>query len=98
MDKPSGPRMKKFLEAISTSGLARQKLMTILKPADPYYKARALHLQHKHGDHTDTQRHSMNTKEVAEWRKLKGIIRQDAFAALLQLHAELIENFDLPSA
>ena len=40
----------------------------------------------------------MNTKEVAEWRKLKGIIRQDAFAALLQLYAELIENFDLPSA
>ena len=32
MDKPSGPRMKKFLEAISTSGPARQKLMTILKP------------------------------------------------------------------
>ena len=90
--------MKKILEAISTSGPARQKLMTILKPADPYYKARALHLQHKHRDHTDTQRHSKNTKEIAEWKKLKGIISQDALAALLHLYAELIENFDLPSA
>lgn len=89
--------LKKFLEAISTSGTARQKLMTILKPADPYYKARALHLQYKHGDHTGTQRHSKNTKEIAEWRKLKGVIRQNTSAALLHLYAELIENFDLPS-
>ena len=97
MDKPSGRRTKKFLEAISTSGPARQKLMMILKLADPYYKARALHLQHKHRDHTDT-RHSKNTKEIAEWKKLKSIICQDAFAALLHLYAELIENFDLPLA
>ena len=94
----SGPRMKKFMEAISTQGPARQALMRLLKPAGHYYKARGFYLQHKYGDCTDTQRHTKNAKETVEWRKQKGVIRQDAFAALLHLYGELSENFDLPLA
>ena len=86
------------MEAISTQGPARQALMRLLKPAGPYYKARGFYLQHKYGDCTDTQCYTKNAKETAAWRKQKGIIRQNAFTALLHLYGELSENFDLPLA
>ena len=98
MDKPTGPRLQKFLNALKTNGPARQHLIKTVRPADTYYKARGLWLQHTHGDYTPNivlNKRNTNTKEIEEWRKMKGCIPQDAFAALLHLYGELTEVHDL---
>lgn len=96
-DKPLGSTHTKFIEALSIQGKARRTLIKTLKPAHLYYKARALYLQYKSGNFTKeaAQHWAANEKEIAEWRKLNSTINQDAFAALLHLHAELSSKFDL---
>ena len=99
MDKQAtGPRFAKFIKAMKSNGPARQSLIRLLKPAEHYYKARALWLQHTHGDYmTDfvSNKRAINPKEIEAWKELKGCIRQDAFAALLHLYNELTEHYDL---
>ena len=99
MDKQAtGPRFTKFIKAMKSNGPARQSLIRLLKPADHYYKARALWLQHTHGDYTTdfvSNKRAINPKEIEAWKELKGCIRQDAFAALLHLYNELTEHYDL---
>ena len=96
-DKPTGKRQKKFLDGLGIPGKARRHLIKTLKPAEHFYKARALWLQYKSGNFTEAsaQYWSVNDKEAAEWRKLKGTINQDAFAALLHLYTELSKKFNL---
>ena len=96
-DKPVGSKHKKFIEALSIQGKARRTLIETVKPAHLYYKARALWLQYKSGNFTKeaAQHWAANNKEIAEWRKLSSTINQDAFAALLHLHAKLSSKFDL---
>ena len=98
MDQTTGPSLQKFLNALKSNGPARQYLIKTLRPADTYYKARSLWLQHTHGDYTQDivlNKCTTNTKEIDEWWKMKGCIRQDAFAALLHLYGELAEVHDL---
>ena len=98
MDQTMRPSLQKFLNVLKCNGPARQHLIKTLRPADTYYKARGLWLQHTHGDYTQgivLNKCTTSTKEIDEWQKMKGCIRQDAFAALLHLYGELAEVHDL---
>ena len=79
-------------------GTARQQLMLQLKPQDLYYRDRGLWLQWQYGDHstelTKTKRIN-NKNDTGEWKKLKRIIKQDAYAELLRYYTDLSERFDL---
>lgn len=78
-DKQAGTSHKKFLEALKAHGPAQRALIHGFKPADHYYKAQALWLQHKYGDYNKANK--TNNKEQVEWKKLVGCIRQNVFTA-----------------
>ena len=94
----TGPRFRKFIDALKMPGTARQQLMLQLKPQELYYKARGLWLQWQYGDYSSelTKTKKLNNKnDTTAWKKLKGTIKQDAYADLLRYYTDLLERFDL---
>ena len=84
----TGPRFRKFEDVLKMPGTARQQLMLQLKPQELYYKACGLWLQRQYGDYSSelTKTKKLNNKnDTTAWKKLKGTIKQDAYAKLLRI-------------
>ena len=59
-----------------------------------YYRARALYLQHKHGNFADLDlssavRRGLNDREQDAWVQLHRTLSQDAFAELVAMSEDL---------
>ena len=59
-----------------------------------YYRARALYLQHKHGNYADLDLNNavhrgLNQHEVDAWVQLHRTLSQDAFAKLVAMSEDL---------
>lgn len=59
-----------------------------------YYRARAYHLQCKHGNYADLDlssaaRRGLNDREIDAWEDLHRLLPQDAFAELVKISEDL---------
>ena len=95
----TGPRYRKFIDALKMPGTARQQLMLQLKPQELYYKARGLWLQWQYGDYSTELtkiKKLTNKNDTTAWKKLKGTIKQDAYTELLRYYRFIGTLWPLP--
>lgn len=77
------------MSAMANTGWERSALMVQIPPVE-FYRCHSIHLQHKHGDYTKSAaKKCASDNEQEHWKTLKGMVQQDAFAALLQAYQDL---------